>query len=326
MRVGRTRTALATFVCLATVLQGSAGNARAQDARSSGDLAKQLGVNSVSKGTSSWLEKRKSLAVLPLNGLNPQQRSRADVVVKSLSQFRRLPTIQTAIEPEVYTYFLAQPDVAVSLWRVMGISEFQLNQTSRVQFSADAGDGSRGTAEMLYRDNRQCLVLVNGFYKNPVLTKPISARALVHLQFQFTQTRAGQPPMLTQSIAAFISFPSTAVKTVAKVISPVTNRIMDRNAVEIAAFMKVMSDSMQTRPQWVQGMSKRMQGVAPIRRTELSNMAAQVNTKAKARNLQAYLKRSQGKVDPRTQVMQITNPSGGVVRRASQTRLYQPRR
>lgn len=325
MRIGRTQTALRTIVCAAAVLHGST-LVLAQGGASSVDLAKQLGVNSVSKGTSSWLEKRKAISALPLNGLNAQQRSRADVILKSLSQFRRLPSIQAAIEPEVYSYFLSQPDVAVSLWRVMGISNFQLSQKSQTQFTADAGDGSRGSAEMLYRDNRQALVLVEGFYKNPVLKNPITARALVHLQFQFAQTQAGQPPTMTQGITAFISFPSTAVKTVAKVISPVTNRIMDRNAVEISVFLKVMSDSMQTRPQWVQGMAQQMQGVAVVRRTELSDMAAQVNTRAKARNLQAYLKRSQSNVDPRTQVMQITNPSGGVVRRASRTRVYQPRR
>ncbi len=317
---------VAACICLPVLTANAQVGQAEPSAKTAEELAQRLGVQSLSKGTSSWTEKRRAPKELPLNGLNEQQRARADSVLRSIRQFSKLPTIQTPIDPAVFQYFLAQPDVAVSLWRVMGISEFQLKQTSQVQFSADAGDGSRGTAEMLYRDNRQCLVLVDGFYKNPVLTKPISARALVHLQFQFTQTRADQPPMVTQAITTFISFPSTAVKTVAKVISPVTNRIMDRNAVEITVFMKVMSDSMQTRPQWVQGMSQQLQGVAPIRRTELSNMAAQVNTKAKARNLQAYLKRSQGQVDPRTQVMQITNPSGGVVRRASQTRVYQPRR
>ena len=295
--------------------------------KSAQELAERLGVRSLSKGTSSWTEKRRAIKALPLNGLNQQQRARADRVLRSISQFRKLPTIQTPIDPNVFQYFLNQPDVAVSLWRVMGISDFKLWQTGASSFQADAGDGSIGSADYLYRDNQQCLIACDGLYQNPMLKKPIQARALVHFRYQFQPGKAGQPPTVTQQVSAFVSFPSTAVKTVAKVISPVTNKIMDRNCLEITVFLKVMSDSMETRPQWIRSMATKMDGVQPQRRTELAELASNVNTQAKARNIQSNLGRaSLGGGDPRNKLLPITPPSGGFIRRASRSRTLPPRR
>jgi hypothetical protein len=294
--------------------------------KSAEELAGRLGVKTLSKGSSSWNEKRKALKELPLGRLNQQQRARADLVLRSVSQFRRLPTIQTPIEPAVFHYFLNHPDVAVSLWRVMGISEFKLWQTSDFGYQADAGDGSNGSAEFLYRDNQQCILACEGLYQNPMLKNPIQARALVHMRYQFQSAGEGQLPILTQQVNAYISFPSTAVKTVAKVISPVTNKIMDRNCVEITVFLKVMSDSMETRPQWIQSMAAKMDGVMPARRTELAELAASVNTGAKARSIQGQLGRARlDGGDPRNQLLPITSPSGNVIRRASRQRTV-PRR
>lgn len=324
MRTAKIRGFVAFAVIICTCVNGvSAQMADAAGAKTADELAKRLGVVTLSKGTSSWREKKRSLAQIPLHALNPKQRARADQVLRSVSQFRRLPTIQAAVEPEVYQYFLNHPDTAVSLWRVMQISDFKMWQTGPFNFEADAGDGSQGIADYIYRDNRQALVVCEGLYQNSVLKNPIKARALVHLQYQFQQVRPGQPPVVTQHIAAYVSFPQTAVKTVAKVISPVTNRIMDRNCLEITVFLKVMSDSMQTRPQWVRGMAKKMDGVLDVRRTELAELANRVNTAAKARSGQTYTQQNRSN-DPRQNLMPITGPSGSVIRRASQSRTVPP--
>ena len=201
----------------------------------------------------------------------------------------------------------------------MDISDFQLQQTGNFKFSADAGDGSRGNAEYVYRDNQQAVLVCDGIYKNPVLSKPIMARAVVHLHYQFQPGPAGQPPVLTQQINAFISFPSTAVMTVAKVISPVTNKIMDRNCLEITVFLKVMSDSMQSRPQWVQTMAGRMDGVAPVRRTELTELASSVSTASRSRGTKSYL---QPNTDPTRKMLPI---SGNTIRQTSQSRIIRRR-
>lgn len=312
-----TRIAIASAVCLC--LQVTAASAQqAGSPKSAAELAQRLGVRTLAKGSSSRGDKRKAIKALPLQALTSQARPRVDQILKKVSQFRKLPAIQTSMDPAAFHYFLDHPDVAVSLWRVMDISDFQLQQTGNFRFEADAGDGSRGNAEYVYRDNRQALLVCDGIYKNPVLSKPIMARALVHLQYQFQPGPAGQPPILTQQINAYISFPSTAVMTVAKVISPVTNKIMDRNCLEITVFLKVMSDAMQTRPQWVQTMAGRMDGVMPVRRTELSDLAMSVNTASRSRGGKAFLQDK----DPSRSMLPI---SGNTIRQTSQSSVI-PRR
>ncbi len=281
--------------------------AQEDTAQSSKELAERLGVRLTTNGSSSRADRRDAIAALPLQSLNPQQRARADAVLQSISQFRRLPTVEAPIHPEVYQYFVAHPDVAVSLWRVMKISDFQMWQTGEQNFEADAGDGSEGVADFLYRDHQQSLAICEGIYQNPLLTKPIRARALVHLKYVFRPASDGGPPKVTQQISAFISFPSTTVKTVARVISPLTNRIMDRNALEVSVFLKVMSDSMQSRPNWVRGMASQLEGVLPVRRTELADLAGHVNTQARARNVEAYLRvRNETDTDVARRVLRIS--------------------
>lgn len=318
MRAGvRARVA---FLLVATVaLHNHTAVAQSPDLstpKSTTDLAQRLGVRTLSKGSSGRGEKREALAALPLSRMNRQQRARVDLVLDSVSQFRKLPAIRTEVEPEVYRFFLDHPDVAVSLWRVMKISEFQMWQTGPFNFEADAGDGSEGVADYVYRDATQCVAVCEGVYKNPVLTRPIKARAVVHVRYTFQPAGNSGKQIVTQHINAFISFPSTTVKTVAKVISPVTNMIMDRNCLEITVFLKVMSDSMQTRPQWVRGMAGQMEGVLPQRRTELAGLASRIHKQASSRNIRNYLG-SHGE-NPQRSIPSITGPAGNRIRNASQ--------
>jgi hypothetical protein len=237
------------------------------------------------KGSSSPTARKAALAAIPLEQLTPEKKQQATALLKASSFYRRLPKVTFSIEPEVYNYFLAHPDVAVSIWRAMKISKLQMWQTGRFEYEADAGDGSTGQLEVLYAGPEQILVLCNGIYKSPMFSKPIEARSLLLLKTSFFRETDGLV-YVTHRADLFVEFPSQTIDVVAKIFSPLTVAMTDRTFSEISLFLKMMSLAMQRRPDWVEQIAGKMDGVADVRKTQILELTSQVYTAAQKRSLE----------------------------------------
>jgi len=232
-------------------------------------------VRVVEKGTSSKSARKAATDRLPLDKLTDEHRQRAEQVLRTLSVFRDLPTLEFEVEPRVYEFFRAHPDVAVSIWRAMKISQFEMWQTGREEYEADAGDGSTGVVTVLYLGGPHCVVLCDGVYKSPFLAKPIKATALLHVETVYLQ-RADGKTYVRHGGHLFVSFPSQTVDTAAKIISPVSNLIIDRNFQEISLFLHMMSLAMARQPGWVEHLAGQLEGILEIRKGQLLDVTAQV--------------------------------------------------
>jgi len=189
--------------------------------------------------------------------------------------FRRLPQIDFDAEPEVYSWFTKNPEVAVGIWRVLKISEFELTPTGSNVWHGQAQDGSQGRIEILHRTDNSQLLLCQGEYRTPLLPRPIQAVALMHLQTRFSRRESGEGH-LTHGLDLFVAFPSQTVETVARMISPVSNMIADRNFRELSLFVRFMSVAMQRQPGWVEQVATRLNGIAPAQKEEMLNMSARI--------------------------------------------------
>src|SRR6185369_3641937 len=227
------------------------------------------------KGTSAVSARKEALATLPLDQITREQRERVDEILGSTSFYRRLPTLVFAVEPDVYTYFINHPDVAVSIWRAMKISKLQMWQTGKNAFEADAGDGTIGTMEVLHRGVEKYLVLCEGLYRSPLSSKPIKAKSLLMLQTSFIKEADGIV-YATHRADLFVSFPSQTVEAVSKILSPLTVMMTDRTFCEVSLFLKMMSLAMSRRPDWVEQTVNKMDGVPELRRHQVLVLTAQV--------------------------------------------------
>ncbi|MBC8288973.1 MAG: hypothetical protein H8E37_01530 [Planctomycetes bacterium] len=244
----------------------------------------EMKVDITIKGTSSrqaWQDARNRL---PMNLLSETKQARVNAVLARNSLFRRLPQIDFDAEPEVYSWFTQNPEVAVSTWRVLKISEFKLKPAGNNVWLGEAQDGSKGTIEILHRTANSQLLLCEGEYKTPLLTRPIRASAVMHLQTQFTRKPNGEGHV-THGVDLFVAFPSQTVDTVAKVISPVSNMIADRNFKELSLFVRFMSIAMQKQPGWVEQLSTRLDDITPKQKDELLNMSARIFIASRKRAL-----------------------------------------
>jgi len=259
------------------------------------------------EGTSSSSARKAAIAALPLEQLTPENRQRVNTLLKSVSFYRRLPKVTFNVEPEVYNYFLAHPDVAVSIWRAMKISKLKMWQTGRFDYEADTGDGSVGALEILHMGGEKNLVTCDGQYKTPMLTKPIEAKSLMFLQTSFARQADGTV-QVTHRADLFVTFPSLTIDVVAKIFSPLTVKMTDRTFTEISLFLKMMSMAMCRRPDWVEQITEKMDGVADVRKDQILELSAQVYANAQTRELQQSR-------DPES--AQSENAGGGVNRGVS---------
>jgi hypothetical protein len=250
-----------------------------------GDNGGRLHADVKAEGTSSSSARKAAIAALPLEQLSPENRLKVNSLLKSVSFYRRLPKVSFAVEPEVYAYFMAHPDAAVSIWRAMKISKLQMWQTGRYDYEADTGDGSVGALEVLHTGAEKNLVTCDGLYKSPLLVKPIEAKSLLFLQTNFTRDADGTV-YVTHRADLFVTFPSQTVDVVSRIFSPLTVSMTDRTFTEVSLFLKMMSLAMTRRPDWVEQIAGQMEGVADVRREQVLELNAQVHSAARKRALE----------------------------------------
>ena len=231
----------------------------------------------VEEGTSATAVKKAALAALPVADLTPDQQARVKKILAHVSFFRRLPTLNFAVDPRVYAYFTQHPDAAVSIWRAMEISKVKMWQTGRTEYEADVGDGSTGIIEILQQTPTHALIVCDGLYKSPLLKKPIETRSLVFLQSSFSKSPTGQIYM-THRADVFVSFPSSTIDMAAKIFSPLAVSMTDATFSEVSLFLKMMSVAMVRRPEWVESLVGKMDGVQELRKKQLVDLTNQVHT------------------------------------------------
>lgn len=256
----------------------------ASDRTERGGQRQELSVKIVQRAASSKAIQQSAIDDLPFRQMTAENRKRTQEILRSLSMFRRLATIEFKTHADAYAFFATHPDAAVSIWRAMEISKFQMWQTGPAVYEVESEDGSLGVIEVLHSDSTHKLVLCHGAYNNPLLIKPIQAIALMHLRTSFSDADNGLK-LVTHYVDLFVSFPSQTVETAAKVISPISYLIADRNFREISLFVQLMSQAMQNQPGWVERLVGRMDGVLDVRKDQLLKITAKLYVDARKHQL-----------------------------------------
>lgn len=236
------------------------------------DLRKNVKV--VKKGSSNKKAREISRNVLPLDRMKPADRKEVEKLLKNTSFFRESETLKIEVDPRAYLYFVWNPEMTVEIWKAMGISKFRMKPTSKRNYRAETGDGSSGTLRTLYRGQYHNVVLGEGVYKNPLLPKAIRARALIHLQTQFTRNKEGKT-FATHRVFMHVVFPSSAVETVSKILEPLSKAIADQNFRDISLFVYLMSQSMEKQPGWIEHLAKSIEDVPQKKKEQFLKIAAQ---------------------------------------------------
>jgi hypothetical protein len=242
-------------------------------------------VKTVQKPTSSKASRKAAIDALPLDKMTDEHRRRVTQIVNGTSIYRELPALQFDVDPRVYKFFMEHPEAAVSIWQVMKISDFHMRETAPDSFETDDGEGTRGLIDVAFRAPNEVVVLCDGAYKSALLPTAVKASGVLHVNVDFGQRPDGTT-FVTHRARLFVYFPSQTMETVARLMSPVSNAIIDQNFREVSLFLYMMSTAMSRQPGWVEAVSKRMENVSEERKTEIMLVTVGVFADAKARGRQ----------------------------------------
>ena len=276
-----------------------------------------LEVETIQEGSSSRGVRAEATQALPLQQLPEEHLVEVQKILDNTSLYRRLPQIRVDADRRVYEYFTRNPDVAISIWRVMQISEVEMLRIRPGVYDADTKDGSMGRVHVLHQSEKSTLILCDGQFRSPATRRSIRASALMHLQPRFETNEAGES-RVTHTLDLFVSFPSQTFETLARIVSPVSNRIADRNFEEVSLFIEMMDLAMSRQPGWVERVSQQLNGVEPDAPNSLLQVTAEVYVDAQRRlSLQHGVTPS---------VYQITAPDASVKRVSASESVPPPRR
>ncbi len=236
----------------------------------------------VREGSSDRNLKDQAIARLERTRLTQSGRQTAEQMVDKMSLFRRLPEVRFEMDPVAYDYFIGNPDVVVGLWQTLGISAIELRPAGKYQFQMNNVDGTNSKVFFLKRSQTSNIVYCEGEFQSPFLKNPITANGLICINARFEKDKDGTT-FVRHSADVFVAFPNLAIEAAAKMISPVSNYIADRNFQEISLFMHSMSLSMARQPRWVQELAGKLQGVMPEQAAELNEVTLKVYENDQAR-------------------------------------------
>jgi hypothetical protein len=239
-------------------------------------------VKTVQKASSSKASRKAAIDALPLDKMSEDHRRRASQIVNGSSIYRELPTLQFDTDPRVYHFFMDHPEAAVSIWRVMKISDFQMRETGPGSYETDDGEGTRGLIDVAFHGPNEVVVLCDGTYKSSLLPTAVKACGLLHVNVEFGHRPDGTT-FATHRARLFVYFPSQTIETVARLMSPVSNAIIDQNFREVSMFLHMMSTAMARQPGWVEVVSHRMENVSDDRKTQIMLVTVGVFADANAR-------------------------------------------
>ena len=95
----------------------------------------------------------------------------------------------------------------------------------------------------------------------------------MRVQAKFERQADGRM-MATHYGDVFVEFPSQTVETVAKLISPISNTIADRNFKQLTFFTHMMTVAMVRQPGWVEAITRRMDGISEQHRDDFLQLSA----------------------------------------------------
>ena len=106
-------------------------------------------------------EKKQAIAEIPFNQLDAAAKQKVTSVVENTSVFKRMTPQIIDCDPRYYMFLIRHPEVIVSIWQMMDATDMRITRQGPLVFNADDGEGTVGTLEFLYGDQK---VHVQGQY------------------------------------------------------------------------------------------------------------------------------------------------------------------
>ena len=213
---------------------------------SSAPLCAQLRADrapeTVAVGDSTREARDKAVRGIPFTQLTPQATSKLSAVIEGSSYFRRMPAQTLHCEPEVLISLARNPEVLVSIWDTMGITQVKLDRTAQYQHSGSDGAGTTCKLDLIYGNDQTHIYFVEGDYDGQMWPKKLTGRSVIVLHQTPAQEVNGMR-RITVWMDVFLKVDNIGADLVVRTLSPLVNKSADSNFVESVAFVEQISQA-----------------------------------------------------------------------------------
>ncbi len=223
-----------------------------------------LGEEQVDSGSSSKRLRTQTIQSLPYHLLNQQTQDKINEVLQKPSVYRRLPVTSINADPDYFRFLTRYPEVIVSVWQLMGITNMTTERTGPFTISTNDGAGTISDLELVYGDQNLHIFYGKGTYEGPILKRSLSGRCVLVLKTESSAEKDGTP-VTTSQLDVFLKIDNATAGWVAKTIQPLVGSTADHNFIQSLKFVQRLNDTTSKNGPGVQHMGTRLNISADVR-------------------------------------------------------------
>ncbi len=234
--------------------------------------------DSRAKANTSRAARDEALRAIPFQQLTPEARAKATSVIQDLSLYRKLPAKSIDCDPELYAFLVRHPEVVVNVWRVMGITQMQLDRVEATRYRVADGQGTKGQMEYLYASGGVNVIYSEGTYDGPLYPRTVRGKCLILLRNSFRRQPSGRYTVHGQ-LDTFLSVDNLGVEVLAKTFQPLVGKAADHNFTETANFVANLSHTAETNEAGMLRLGRKLTDIDPQTRERFLELVSAVPEK-----------------------------------------------
>lgn len=228
-----------------------------------------------SKPSSSYAQRQKVIADLPMKRLTRTAQQRILSIAKSPTIYRKLPTQAINCDRDMFLFLTRNPEVMVGMWDLMGITQVTTKKIGPYQLAAEDGSGTRCNVDLVYGDPSVHIFIAEGSYDGKMVAKPIRGKGVFVLRSKYATSSDGKSTV-TGTIDCFVQIESLGVDLIVRTLSGLIGRSADNNFIETARFIAQVSQASEKNPSAMIDIAQRMPQVEERTKQQFADVIATV--------------------------------------------------
>ena len=228
-------------------------------------------------------DKKQAVSEIPFSRLDAAAKRKVNSVVENTSVFKRMTPQIIDCDPRYYMFLIRHPEVIVSIWQMMDATDMRITRKGPLVFNANDGEGTVGTLEFLYGDQKVHVLYGEGAYTGSLTKRPIRADCLLVLHSNFTTDKSGRTFVKTQ-LDMFVDVKNVGVDLIARTFQHMIGNTTDLNFAETANFITKLSRTTEENGPGVQHLAMRLTEINEPTRREFARHAGAVFQRARGRD------------------------------------------
>jgi hypothetical protein len=195
--------------------------------------------------------------IIPWQQLNAEAREKISDVVQNPSMYRRCPSCTIAADPDLFRFLVRYPEVVVSIWQIMGVTQMTAERTAPFVLDTDDGAGTISQLELIYGNENLHIYYGTGTYQGPVFRRKMTGRCVIVLRSLYSVDGLGQPKT-TNEMDIFLKMDNVGTNLMAKTIQPLVGPTADQNFLDSLQFIQRLNEKTVENGPGVQHMGNRL--------------------------------------------------------------------